>query len=234
MKKFLLCFLSLMLIFTLIPSCAVGAEATPVITVDNAIALQGETVNIKISITDNPGILAMAFCVSYDADALEYIDYQEGYLSDYNIKNHSDKGWISFVNTEKSDVSENGTMITLAFKIKDTASYGEYEIGILNNNPEKHGDSLHNSFANSSEQFIIPTVQKGIVTVTDQMPKNSGDVNDDGAIDNKDYALLMQYLNGWDVKIVLENSDVNGDDNIDNKDYALLMQYLNGWDVELK
>ncbi len=62
----------------------------------------------------------------------------------------------------------------------------------------------------------------------------AGDSNNDGAIDNKDYALLMQYLNGWDVNIIEENSDVNADGAIDNKDYALLMQYLNGWDVVLK
>lgn len=62
----------------------------------------------------------------------------------------------------------------------------------------------------------------------------SGDTNNDGSIDNKDYALLMQYLNGWDVTIVAESADVNADGSIDNKDYALLMQYLNGWDVVLK
>ncbi len=62
----------------------------------------------------------------------------------------------------------------------------------------------------------------------------AGDSNNDGAIDNKDYAILMQYLNGWNVNIVEDSSDVNDDGSIDNKDYALLMQYLNGWDVILK
>ncbi|MBE6809873.1 MAG: hypothetical protein E7521_02300 [Ruminococcaceae bacterium] len=61
-----------------------------------------------------------------------------------------------------------------------------------------------------------------------------GDSNSDGSIDNKDYALLMQYLNGWAVTIVAESSDVNADGSIDNKDYALLMQYLNDWDVVLR
>ncbi len=60
-----------------------------------------------------------------------------------------------------------------------------------------------------------------------------GDINSDNEINNKDYALLMQYLNGWDVEIVEDASDVNSDGNIDNKDYALLMQYLNGWDVTI-
>ncbi len=60
-----------------------------------------------------------------------------------------------------------------------------------------------------------------------------GDVNADGNIDNKDYALLMQFINGWEVEIVKAASDVDADNDINNKDYALLMQYLNNWDVTL-
>ncbi len=231
MKRFLLWFLSLMLIFTLIPSGVVGAENTPMITVGNATAKQGETVNVQISITDNPGILAMAFCISYDANALEYIDYQEGYLSNYNIKNHSDKGWISFVNVEESDCDNDDALLTITFKIKNETPNGSYEIGILNNNPEKYGESLHNSFANAQEQFIVPTVTKGYVNVADVI---KGDVNGDGKINGRDYSLLMQYLNDWDVTIIEAAADVNGDDKINGRDYSLLMQYLNDWDVEFK
>ncbi len=60
-----------------------------------------------------------------------------------------------------------------------------------------------------------------------------GDINGDSNINNKDLGLLMQYLNAWDVEIVLSAADVNCDGNVNNKDYGLLMQYLNGWDVDL-
>lgn len=62
----------------------------------------------------------------------------------------------------------------------------------------------------------------------------SGDINADGAINNKDLGLLMQYLNDWGVEINTDAADVNGNGSINNKDYGLLMQYLNGWDIELK
>ncbi len=71
----------------------------------------------------------------------------------------------------------------------------------------------------------------GYTRVTDVKP---GDVNCDGNINNRDYALLMQYINKWDVTIVEEAADVNADGNINNRDYALLMQYINKWDVILK
>ena len=64
-------------------------------------------------------------------------------------------------------------------------------------------------------------------------PYTSGDINNDGKINNKDLGLLMQYLNSWDVEIVESAADINADGKVNNKDYGLLMQYLNGWDVQL-
>ncbi len=60
-----------------------------------------------------------------------------------------------------------------------------------------------------------------------------GDVNEDETINNKDLALIMQNINGWDVEINTDAADVVRDGKINNKDYALLMQYINKWDVEL-
>ncbi len=67
-----------------------------------------------------------------------------------------------------------------------------------------------------------------------EMVSVSGDINRDNSIDNRDYALLMQYINGWDVKIDTGACDVDANNEINNRDYALLMQYLNGWDVKLE
>lgn len=61
--------------------------------------------------------------------------------------------------------------------------------------------------------------------------QNMGDINDDGIKNNKDLALLIQYINGWNVTINKENADTNFDGKINNKDYALLMQYINGWEI---
>jgi len=60
-----------------------------------------------------------------------------------------------------------------------------------------------------------------------------GDLTDDGDINNRDLALLQQYINGWDVDADMTASDVNGDGDVNNRDLALLQQYINGWDVEL-
>lgn len=61
----------------------------------------------------------------------------------------------------------------------------------------------------------------------DFLDDNTGDINGDGKINNKDLGLLMQYLNKWNVEIVLEAADVTDDGLINNKDYGLLMKYIN-------
>ena len=61
----------------------------------------------------------------------------------------------------------------------------------------------------------------------------TGDLNDDGEIDNRDLVLLQQFLNDWDVTIHALAADLSGDGDINNRDLVLMQQYLNGWDVEL-
>ena len=60
-----------------------------------------------------------------------------------------------------------------------------------------------------------------------------GDLNGDGAINNRDMALMQQYINKWDVTIDLAAADVNNDGAVNNRDLALLQQYINKWDVVL-
>lgn len=58
---------------------------------------------------------------------------------------------------------------------------------------------------------------------------NVCDLNSDGSTNNRDLALLVQYINGWDVQINRSVADFNPDGEINNKDYCLLMRYINGW-----
>ena len=60
-----------------------------------------------------------------------------------------------------------------------------------------------------------------------------GDANGDGAVNNRDVALLQQYINKWEVVLDMTAADANGDGAVNNRDVALLQQYINKWDVEL-
>ena len=84
-------------------------------------------------------------------------------------------------------------------------------------------------------KLVFTTNHFSVYVIVENKPDTeTGDVNGDGAVNNKDLGVLMQYLNGWPVEITDDAADVNGDNSINNKDYGLLMQYVNGWPVELK
>ena len=75
-----------------------------------------------------------------------------------------------------------------------------------------------------------PTLSETAYVAVVRLP---GDVNGDDIVNNKDFGILRQYLNNWDVTINESNADVNADGIVNNKDMGILRQYLNNWDVEL-
>jgi hypothetical protein len=60
-----------------------------------------------------------------------------------------------------------------------------------------------------------------------------GDINDDGAVDTIDFALLKQYLLGKTVDINEEMADLDGDKSITAMDFAVFKKYLLGQITEL-
>ncbi len=168
LTSFLLCaILSLSFFIT------ASAADIPTISVANTEAVPGDSVRINISISDNPGIMAMAFCITYDNTALVYKSYTKGYLSNYNVYPHEDEGHISFVNVEDRNINKNGNILSIIFDVKSDAKPGKYAITLENSNREKYGTKLHNSFSNSNQEFIIPKVISGGITIQETC-ENSG------------------------------------------------------------
>ena len=60
-----------------------------------------------------------------------------------------------------------------------------------------------------------------------------GDVNGDGAVDNKDVVTLFRYHSGISITVNVAALDINGDGALDNKDIVILFRYLSGADVTL-
>ncbi len=146
---------------------AFAATDTAKITVSSADAMPGDSITINVDISNNPGIMAMAFCITYDNDSLVYKNFSKGYLTSYTVKDHSDKGYVSFVNVENKDNSTDGTIISILFEVKEDAAPGKHTITLANSNIDRHGKKLHNSFSNSKQQFVVPIVTSGGVTVAE-------------------------------------------------------------------
>ena len=62
--------------------------------------------------------------------------------------------------------------------------------------------------------------------------QTKGDVDNNGAVNNRDLRALADYINdNKDVKINIGKSDIDDNGKINNVDLGLLQQYLNGWDI---
>ncbi len=163
-KRFLALVLCAVFCCCFCPS-AFAAEADAKIKITSLDVMPEEALTLDINMENNPGIMGMAFCVAYDKDSFEYIDYENGWLSGMTVKNHPDKGYVIFVYVATSDKTDNGKMLSVSFKAKQKAKPGNHKFVLGNNNYDKYGSRLHNSFSNSKQEFIVPVVTGGIVNV---------------------------------------------------------------------
>ncbi len=86
----------------------------------------------------------------------------------------------------------------------------------------------------TTKKTTLPTETNPVsTTAAPQVKINSGDANDDGAIDMKDVLLLRKFIAHLADTINEQNADCNGDTVLDMKDVLLLRKYLAGFDVSL-
>ena len=184
----------------------------------------GNTVKVTVALANNPGIVALRVKIAYDTDVLTLLpDCYETTLEGVSFGPPANVPFsVSWVDSLNGNVSDDFTLVTLTFQIKEGAAVGKSVI-TLTYDPE--------DVCNSDGQNVEFKVTDGGVEVAEYVP---GDINGDGKINMKDLVLLQQYLNDWAVTIDELAADVNRDGRLNMKDVILLQQYLNDWEVELK
>ena len=132
-KKIFALILSAAVLVTSLPLYATTAFASsPTIGISSAEAQPGDSVDLTVSITGNPGITSIDFSVQYDAKQFELTAKKNGKLLGGTMNSQTlDKvpyycGWINSL--QKENCKENGVLITLTFKVKDGAVNGKQEI----------------------------------------------------------------------------------------------------------
>ncbi len=160
MKKAFSLFLCLILLCSLFAFSTLAAGDTVekgIFKIETVTAINGDTVIVPVTITENPGIMAITINFTYDSSTLEYVKYSKGDIFiDYGVKAFPEENRIRFVNCESNDMKKDGTFLSLHFKVKDTAKMGLSEIGIR----YSKGD-----FCNYDLQKVMPTVINGGVDI---------------------------------------------------------------------
>lgn len=84
------------------------------------------TVKVTISFHKNPGVVGAELKGTYNADLVKFVSAENGQVMDNmltNIQNGSI--YISWTDAESDGITDDGVIVTLTFKIKDTASVGD-------------------------------------------------------------------------------------------------------------
>ncbi len=134
----------------------------PTLTVKSVETASNETVEVKIMIDNNPGILGMQFSVNYDSTALTLTNAANGsamsallFTPPSRYRTGCTFLWEG-VSVTGDDISD-GEVLTLTFEINEAASSGDYAIEITN--------SDGNAFDNDMNVVELNVIN-GIVRVT--------------------------------------------------------------------
>lgn len=195
----------------------------------------GQTVEVAVTLENNPGFSDLSLEIGYDADVIEltkvtpnsavgciFTTSQQLTQLPYRLN------WVN--GTEDSTFT--GTLVTLTFQIKDSAELGSYPVTV-SYYKGKYGNNIDGEDVNYNQNGSrVPIIYvNGSVTVYSYTP---GDLNGDGRINSKDAIYLLRYIAGWELDGLVEDAlDVNGDGKINSKDAVHLLRYIAGWDVTL-
>ena len=193
-------------------------ENAPQITADNKSATAGQTIQITISLKNNPGIAGLAVSLKYDESVLTLKDTENGGLfSGFTAAKN-------FAWDESNDVLEDGVLATFTFEVAENAQAGDYGIEVL-----------IRSCTNENLDDVELSSMNGKVSVIDFV---YGDSNGDQKIDMKDVVLLRKYITNFDYDTNTSSvtvgfgADANGDNKIDMKDVVILRKYITNYDYD--
>ena len=202
------------------------------ITVSDTSGKAGDTVTVTLTITNNPGIIGMFISMHYDDSVLQFTGYSdEGTVLDEPM--HSGQlswypfnmSWMSFLGDGVNNLN-NGLLITLTFKILDTAQAGNTDIIIT-----YAKNDIYSAIGCAPENFNI---KNGKIEI--KPSKLAGDANGDGTVNASDAALVRQHaLGGYSISSInMINADANDDKSVNASDASIIRQYaLGGYRVEL-
>ncbi len=156
MKRVIVCLLTVAL---LLSTClfAVSAAGTGSLSMTGAEGKQGDTVTVSVNLSSNPGLITMKFAVSYPSD-LELLSVSNSGLlggwttpaptisSPYTIR------WADSLAT--SNNTATGKLVTLTFKIKDSATPGNKTVSVTFNE-SRDAEGGKNTFGNASATITV-------------------------------------------------------------------------------
>ena len=197
------------------------------ITVATVIAKSGQEVEVPITMENNPGVIGVGLRVAYD-NALTLVSVTDGGVlggtmhgTNYN-KNPYYLNWAN--DTATSNITENGVIATLRFKVADDAADGVYAVSLSYDNDDFE---IFNYDAETVEfNLAAGGVEVKAYTV--------GDVDGNGRVNAQDRLILSRYIAQWDGYAEriedMRAADIDGNGRVNAQDRLILSRYIAQWD----
>ena len=235
-KKSISLIMSIMLIMSAITPFSIFADENPIITVQSVSETAGATVDVAVSIKNNPGVLGATLKFTYDEN-LTLLSAASGdafspltMTKPGNLSSPCNFVW------DGQDLSDgdikDGNIIILKFKIDENVSSGTK---CMINISYDSGDIVDRNLSAITSELV-----SGCITIINYLP---GDLNSDNKINSTDIIMLRRHIAGKYEQTINELAgDVNADGKFNSTDIIMLRRYvadgcqtlLNGYNVELK
>lgn len=222
--KVLTLVLALALCIGTIPMSAFSVNSEKMkIKVNSTSATIGSTVDVRITLENNPGIASLKLSVQFDEKlSLKGVNYNtemgENTMAPASLTSPVTLIWLD----PFKNYSGDGLFAILTFE----TPAGLTENYIADISVTFDNDDIYDI----EEENVDCEAVNGSVSIFAGV---AGDINGDGKLNTKDLTRMFQYLADWDVDVNEPALDTNGDGKVNNKDLTRLFQYLADWDVEL-
>lgn len=165
MKKFISLILAAALMLTLIANTAFAADSMQIIAGNVSVEEGTKTVEVDITIPNNPGIATVNFNIDYDGSVMKLKKVTKGeiFTEDVNC-NVNAKPASLLLYTGAGNKEKSGVLATLTFEIKDGTPAGKYDIVLS----EKAGGGVLDIDENKVPYEFV----NGSVTVTEEPKKD--------------------------------------------------------------
>lgn len=240
-RRILSLLLTLVMVFSILPvDMIANAEATATIIAEEVWAASGSRVEMKVDITNNPGILGATLTVSW-GEGLNLVDDKNGDA----FAGATYQGPSRYVNTGTnfmwygSELEEivDGTILKLTFEVSETAADSdELPVHI----------SCKGVYDENQNPVTVTTID-GRIKIVNYIP---GDVSGGDVVDALDLIMLARYISdgcttdaeGYNVSLNESAADVNDDGVMDALDLIMISRYIsddcvtdpNGYNIILK
>ena len=219
-SRFVSLLLALAMVIAVFPVISFAANDEMSLKVSTVSGCPGESVQVTVELSGNPGIASLKFDVSFDEAYLTLtgVTFAEGFGSYVTAPEPFKSPQTISLISPLAAITTNGFFATLSFAISSEAPDGAASAITVTYDEDDVFDSDYNT--------ISLNITNGLVNIYEGIP---GDIDGDKKVNNKDAILLFRYVAGWSVTVDSGALDVNGDGKVNNKDAITLFRYVAGW-----